>query len=104
MTHDDLPLLIHQTLTKPPELHLALRRRNPRLSTLNKITKNIQDQRQALQIRVFLVCQFLYMLQHQAQSGETGDGSGEEGDEIAFADGWVLGTLLDEGLVARVAF
>lgn len=44
------------------------------------------------------------MLQHQAQSGETGDGSGEESDEIAFADGWVLGTLLDEGLVARVAF
>ena len=35
---------------------------------------------------------------------KTGDGLGEEGNEVAFADGWLLGTLLDEGLVARVVF
>ena len=44
----------------------------------------------------------LYML--QSQLGKTGDGLGEEGNEVAFADGWLLGTLLDEGLVARVVF
>ena len=44
------------------------------------------------------------MLQYQTQPGKTGDGSGKKGDEVAFADGWLLGTLLNEGLVTRVAF
>ena len=103
-THDDLPLLIHQTLAKPPKFDFTLRCCNPRLSTLNKFTKNIQNQRQVLQIRMIPVCQFLYMLQYQTQSGKTGDRSGKEGNEVAFADGGLLRTLLDEGLVAGVAF
>ena len=40
----------------------------------------------------------------QSQLGKMGDGSGEEGNEVAFVDGWLLGTLLDEGLVVQVAF
>ena len=41
---------------------------------------------------------------YESQSGKTGDGSGEEGNKVVFVDGWLLGTLLDEGLVVQVAF
>ena len=40
----------------------------------------------------------------QSQSGKAGDRLGEEGNEVVFVDGWLLGTLLDEGLVAWVEF
>jgi hypothetical protein len=53
---------------------------------------------------VFGISEFVDVLQDEAQSGQSRDGSGKECDEVTFADPGILGTFLDECLIARISF
>jgi len=44
------------------------------------------------------------MFKKKNKSGKAGDRSRYKSDEVSLADAWIIGAILQEGLVFRVAF
>jgi hypothetical protein len=49
------------------------------------------------------ICEFLYLLKEKAEARKSCDGSGQECNEVTFADSGIVGALLNECLVARIS-
>jgi len=53
---------------------------------------------------VFGISEFVDVLQDEAQPRKSRDGSRKECDEVTLADPGILGTFLNECLIARISF